>query len=98
MSCFLGQLNEFSELSLDQFEGKNLSSSVFFLSHCHSDHMVGLSAPDFSAILASNHVKLYCHSVTTGLLCGLQEYAHLISGIESLECNNEYSITTGINC
>ena len=57
--------------------------------------MVGLSSSDFSNVLSSSpsdRVKLYCHSVTTGLLQGLQEYAHLISSIESLECDSEYYI------
>ena len=93
MSCFPGRLHEFKEISLDQFAGENTTSSVYFLSHCHSDHMVGLSSSQFSAILSENSsVKVYCHDVTAGLLLGLDEYVHLQSSIHSLDCGTDYSI------
>ena len=93
MSCFPGRLHEFKEISLDQFAGENLTSSVYFLSHCHSDHMVGLSSIEFSTVLRENgRVKLFCHTVTAGLLLGLEEYSHLESSIHSLECGTDYSI------
>ena len=93
MSCFPGRLHEFNEISLDQFAGENLTSSVYFLSHCHSDHMVGLSSIEFSTVLKEHgRVKLFCHDVTAGLLLGLEEYSHLESSIHSLECGTDYSI------
>ena len=46
MSTFCGIMSEFPKISLDRFDEENQRSNVFFLSHCHSDHMVGLKADD----------------------------------------------------
>lgn len=46
MSTFGGRFREISGISADRFDDINLSSKVFFLSHCHTDHMVGLENPD----------------------------------------------------
>lgn len=44
MSTFLGFLDGIDEnVSVDRFTEFNLRSKVFFLSHCHMDHMVGLN-------------------------------------------------------
>lgn len=86
-------MSEFADISLDQFSGDNLCSTVFFLSHCHSDHMVGLSDAALREVFDSSpDIKLYCHSVTSGLLLALERYSHLRSSIVSLETDTEYSI------
>lgn len=46
MSTFGGRFNEIPNISVDRFDGPNLQSNVFFLSHCHLDHMVGLENPE----------------------------------------------------
>ena len=46
MSEFSGPISEFPGVSLDHFNGDNLKSTVCFLSHCHTDHMVGLNEPE----------------------------------------------------
>lgn len=38
-------MNEFPSISVDRFDNENLNSTIFFLSHCHTDHMVGLNDP-----------------------------------------------------
>ena len=93
MSCFNGRVHEFYEISIDQFEGHNLSSTAYFLSHCHSDHMLGLSSTELNTVFTkNNNVKLYCPDITTGLLLGLDEYSHLKSSIQSLDCETEHCI------
>ena len=84
MSCFGGKTNEYPTVSLDRFDGVNLNSTIYFLSHCHSDHMVGLADPAFSSRLSENGYKLYCHPVTAGLLIGMSWYEHLQPFIEKL--------------
>ena len=84
MSCFGGKTNEYPTVSLDRFDGVNLDSTLYFLSHCHSDHMVGLADPAFSSRLSENGYKLYCHPVTAGLLIGMSWYEHLQPFIEKL--------------
>lgn len=42
MSTFLGLIHNIPGISIDRFDGNNLQSKCFFLSHCHTDHMHGL--------------------------------------------------------
>lgn len=46
MSTFNGRFRSIPGISADRFDGINRQSSVFFLSHCHTDHMIGLDDPD----------------------------------------------------
>ncbi|KAJ6622380.1 Protein artemis [Pseudolycoriella hygida] len=46
MSTFTGVMNEFPGISVDRFDDDNLKSRIFFLSHCHMDHMCGLNNPN----------------------------------------------------
>ncbi|KAK4318202.1 hypothetical protein Pmani_010779 [Petrolisthes manimaculis] len=69
MSSFSGKIKEFPQISVDRFDGRNLASTAYFLSHAHSDHMVGLSSPQFLDHLESNSgVYLYCSSITARFL------------------------------
>lgn len=44
MSTFSGFLDGINEnVSIDRFTEFNMRSKVFFLSHCHMDHMIGLN-------------------------------------------------------
>lgn len=44
MSTFNGFINEIDGISVDRFTKENFQSKLFFLSHCHADHMIGLSS------------------------------------------------------
>lgn len=69
MSSFSGKIKEFPQISVDRFDGRNLASTAYFLSHAHSDHMIGLSSPHFLDHLESNSgVYLYCSSITARFL------------------------------
>lgn len=46
MSTFSGLFEEIPFISADRFDGENLRSKIFFLSHCHMDHMRGLDRPE----------------------------------------------------
>lgn len=44
MSTFCGFIDEIPGISVDNFESYNCSTSrLFFLTHCHFDHMKGLN-------------------------------------------------------
>lgn len=43
MSTFSGFLEEIKNVSIDRFTQLNFRSKAFFLSHCHTDHMIGLN-------------------------------------------------------
>uniref|UniRef100_A0A8D8NRU3 Protein artemis n=1 Tax=Culex pipiens TaxID=7175 RepID=A0A8D8NRU3_CULPI len=47
MSTFNGFIAEIPGISVDRFtEANRIKSNVFFLSHCHTDHMLGLQDPE----------------------------------------------------
>ncbi|XP_055843298.1 protein artemis-like [Episyrphus balteatus] len=43
MSTFMGIFDEIPGIAVDRFDADCLKSNYLFLSHCHADHMVGLS-------------------------------------------------------
>ncbi|CAG9760697.1 unnamed protein product [Ceutorhynchus assimilis] len=68
MSTFDGIIREITGISVDRFDGKNLYSSAFFLSHCHADHMKGLLAVGFQEKLISENRFLYLSSLSAIIL------------------------------
>lgn len=67
MSTFDGLIREFPGVSVDRFDGKNIFSLLYFLSHCHSDHMEGLSENFFKTLNESKRY-LYCSSLSKRFL------------------------------
>lgn len=63
MSTFLGFIEEIPGISVDRFDGENLNSSAYFLSHCHTDHMQGLNYEFFAHLQRCNNY-LYCSPVS----------------------------------
>ena len=64
MSEFAGPISEFPEISIDRFNGENLKSAVYFLSHGHTDQMVGLNEPELFGRLKLYNFKIFCHKVS----------------------------------
>ena len=77
MSEFPGPRSEFLGVSIDRFNGENIKSTVYFLSHCHTDHMVGLNEPELFEKLKHYKLKFYCHKISAALLSALPLYVHL---------------------
>ncbi|XP_015587953.1 protein artemis isoform X2 [Cephus cinctus] len=67
MSTFLGFIEEIPGISVDRFNNKNKESSVFFLSHCHSDHTRGLCY-SFWNMLQDRGLFLYCSPISKTIL------------------------------
>lgn len=67
MSTFFGLIEEIPGISVDRFDGENLNSSVYFLSHCHVDHMRGLNQMFFDHLKQYNKY-LYCSSISKAFL------------------------------
>ncbi|ESO91307.1 hypothetical protein LOTGIDRAFT_209646 [Lottia gigantea] len=100
MSTFCGRMREYSEISIDRFDGGNLLSSVFFLSHCHRDHMTGLNYRSFAKRLqAGNNIYLYMSDVSKVLLLGDNTYSfhHLEPYIKTLQIKRPSTITIPCN-
>ncbi|KAK5645116.1 hypothetical protein RI129_006416 [Pyrocoelia pectoralis] len=78
MSTFNGKIIEISEISVDRFEKNNENSLVYFLSHCHTDHMRGLPNWSFqTSLLVRPEVFLYATPISVKIL------KHLYPQIES---------------
>lgn len=67
MSTFLGLIEEIPSISVDRFDGENLNSSAYFLSHCHTDHMQGLNYEFFKHLQQCNKY-LYCSHISKVIL------------------------------
>ncbi|KYQ52561.1 Protein artemis [Trachymyrmex zeteki] len=63
MSTFIGLIKEIPGISVDCFDRENINSSVYFLSHCHFDHMQGLNDAFFDHLKQYNKY-LYCSRIT----------------------------------
>lgn len=66
MSTFSGKIQEIPHISVDRFDGINLKSEAYFLSHCHSDHMVGLF--DYQSNFINNNKYLYTSEISCAIL------------------------------
>ncbi|OWF41607.1 protein artemis-like [Mizuhopecten yessoensis] len=94
MSCFKGRMSEYRNISLDRFDGQNLNSTVYFLSHLHEDHTVGLSVSSFiTRLKESSEVYLYCSDVTKVLLIESPKYQHLERYIKTLPINQPVTVS-----
>ena len=64
LSEFPGPISEFPGVSIDRFISENLKSKVYFLSYCHTDHMVGLNDPEVFESLKHYNLKPFCQTVS----------------------------------
>ncbi|KAJ3182582.1 Protein artemis [Gaertneriomyces sp. JEL0708] len=72
MSTFDGRIREFPNVAVDRYRAHRTAVQAFFLSHCHADHLDGLTSPNFC-------LPLYCSFATSRILPLLNEgqYRHL---------------------
>ena len=70
MSEFLGKLLEYPFISIDRFNRANFSSTMYFLSHFHKDHIEGLDSSAFTDRLKEGQpqTKLYVSDTTLSLM------------------------------
>ena len=80
----------FSGVTIDRFNRENLKSTVYFLSHCHTDPMVGLNEPELFERLN------YCHKVSAALLSALALFIHLTPYIVPLDSDNETTLNVSL--
>lgn len=94
MSTFGGTLVEYERLSVDRFDGRNVHSTAFLLSHCHRDHMQGLDGCGFRRRLRSRRdVRLYASAVSCRLLLNEPKYSWLRSRLSALPLDAPTTIT-----
>ncbi|KAJ8047553.1 Protein artemis [Holothuria leucospilota] len=86
MSTFDGLIREYPHIAIDYFSGKHvLNARAYFLSHVHTDHMVGLHSSTFANHLKKHpSYKLYCSEVTKEFLLTSRKHQHLASSLIAL--------------
>ncbi|GAU93527.1 hypothetical protein RvY_05453 [Ramazzottius varieornatus] len=69
MSSFNGLILEYPLVSVDNFSGKSLQSTTYFLSHAHTDHMQGLTSKAFANRLKNGHnCRVFSSECTRNIL------------------------------
>lgn len=105
MSTFLGLIEEIPGISVDRFDGANLNSFAYFLSHCHTDHMQGLSNWFFERLRQYNKY-LYCSRISKAFLESKYNTETCVKDLDidekvSIECRSRYGETrvlTNVTC
>lgn len=94
MSTFGGTLVEYERISVDRFDGINVNSTAFFLSHCHRDHMHGLSSKALRSRLRSRcDLKLYASELSCQLLLNEAKYSWLRRYVSALPLESPHTVT-----
>ena len=96
MSEFAGPISEFPVVSIDRFNGENFKSTVYFFSHYHTDHMVGLNEPELFERLKHYNLKNYCHKISSALLSALPLYVHSTPYIIPQDSDSETSLNVSL--
>lgn len=97
MSSFEGKLIEYPFISLDMFDQSNLSSSVYFLSHFHADHIIGLDSAVFLQRLKDGAL-LHVSETTKRLMKGDERMPGVIKHTVGLPVNQDISLTVSVSC
>ena len=86
MSTFKGNFPDHKFVTADNFQGKNRDSMVYFLSHLHDDHCLGLGSEAFHYKLKSDHrVTFITHCTTKDLIAMDSRYNHLKEFVTPVE-------------
>lgn len=87
---------EIQNISVDCFDENNYNSSAYFLSHCHTDHMKGLSNSKFQANLVErDNVFLYASEVSVQIL--KRTFPNVTSKLKALSVNGAHLIPSSKN-
>ena len=79
---FDGTIREFCGIRVDKF---NKPAKLYLLTHCHSDHCVGLESKSFST-------KVYCSHTTKQLLSSNSKYSHTSPFLIPVDFNSPISL------
>lgn len=91
MSTFRGLIKEITGIRVDFFDAPD-EDSLYFLSHCHTDHMVGIEG-----LVTLERAKLVVSAMTKSILGSL--YPDLTPLLHVIEIGNEaqFSLASGEN-
>jgi len=99
MSCFTGSFTSLPGVRCDRFdsiksEGRVVAADQFFLSHCHTDHMVGIDTLAMFLRKKANGTKinhkLYCSEISKNFV--LEKYRIPVRTIHVLNNNEPHTL------
>jgi len=99
MSCFTGNFTSLPGVRCDRFdsiksEGRVVAADQFFLSHCHTDHMVGIDTLAMFLRKKANGTKinhkLYCSEISKNFV--LEKYRIPVRTIHVLNNNEPHTL------
>jgi len=99
MSCFTGNFTSLPGVRCDRFdsiksEGRVVAADQFFLSHCHTDHMVGIDTLAMFLRKKANGTKinhkLYCSEISKNFV--LEKYRIPVRAIHVLNNNEPHTL------
>ncbi|CAF0924060.1 unnamed protein product [Rotaria sordida] len=97
MSAYHGILEEYPLISIDSFESYNYTSTMFFITHIHMDHLVGLERPEFGKYVAKINAPIYMSDISKQLLSTMALYRHLIPYFKSVPIDQPFTLTIQSN-
>ncbi|CAF4598084.1 unnamed protein product [Rotaria sp. Silwood1] len=93
MCTYHGILEEYPLISIDSFESYNYTSTMFFITHVHMDHLVGLERPEFGKYVAKINAPIYMSDISKQLLSTMTPYRHLIPYFKSVPIDQPFTLT-----
>ena len=97
MCTYHGILEEYPLISIDSFETHNYTSTMFFITHIHMDHLVGLERPEFGKYVAKINAPIYMSEISKQLISTMAPYRHLIPYFKSVPVDQPFSLTIQSN-
>ncbi|UJR15922.1 hypothetical protein I4U23_002843 [Adineta vaga] len=97
MCTYHGILEEYPLISIDSFETHNYTSTMFFITHIHMDHLVGLERPEFGKYVAKINAPIYMSDISKQLLSTMAPYRHLIPYFKTVPLDQPFALTIQSN-
>lgn len=97
MCTYHGIIEEYPLISIDSFETHNYTSTMFFITHIHMDHLVGLERPEFGKYVAKINAPIYMSDISKQLLSTMAPYRHLIPYFKTVPIDQPFALTIQSN-
>lgn len=97
MCTYHGILEEYPLISIDSFESHNYTSTMFFITHVHMDHLIGLERPEFGRYVAKINAPIYLSDISRSFLSTMAPYRHLIPFFKTVPLDQPFTLTIQSN-
>lgn len=97
MATYHGIIEEYPLISIDSFETHNYTCTMFFITHIHMDHLVGLERPEFGKYVAKINASIYMSDISKQLLSTMAPYRHLIPYFKIVPIDQPFTLTIQSN-